>query len=74
MSLFHRNAPTPPAYDRSRERPAIRKSICTGEMTAGMIDLKTGKFRDIMRVDGQRGIDEFCRSIGARPDDIKIIY
>ena len=41
MKLFHRN-PDPIAYDPAREIPAIRKSICTGEMTAGLIDRETG--------------------------------
>lgn len=73
MSFFHRK-PKPPAYDPERQQPAVRKSICTGEMTAGFIELETGKFRDVMRVDGQAGLETFCKDIGAKPEDVKIIY
>ena len=33
-----------PAFDRERLQPAIRKSICTGEQTAGFLDRQTGRF------------------------------
>lgn len=29
-------------YDRSKEKPVIHASICTGEKVAGFKDLKTG--------------------------------
>ncbi len=59
-------------YDPQTQQPAVRKSICTGEMTAGFIDLRTGKFQDIMRVDGRRGLEAFMKEIGAT--EIKEIY
>ena len=73
MSLFHPK-PVRPNYDPVREQPAVRKSICTGEMTAGLIDLETGRFRDFQRVDGQKGLEAFCREIGCRVEDVKTIY
>ena len=33
------------AFDPAKQEPAVRKSICTGEMTVGFIDKETGKFR-----------------------------
>ncbi len=64
MSLFRRK---PPAikYDPATQQPAVRRSICTGEMTVGFIDRATGKFTDIMRVDSQRELDAFMKGIGA---------
>ena len=64
MSLFRRK---PPAikYDPATQQLAVRRSICTGEMTVGFIDRATGRFTDIMRVDGQRELDAFMKDIGA---------
>ena len=41
-------------------------------MTVGFIDKKSGKFQDLMRVDDQAALEDFCRSIGT--DKIKTIY
>lgn len=73
MSLFKR-APKKPAieYDPETQQPAVRRSICTGEMTAGFIDRKTGKFRDLMRLDGRDGLERFKKAVGT--DDIREIY
>ena len=71
MSLFRKK---PPAikYDPATQQPAVRRSICTGEMTVGFIDKSTGRFRDIMRVDSQRELDAFMKDIGAT--DYRTIY
>lgn len=71
MSLFRKK---PPAikYDPATQQPAVRRSICTGEMTVGFIDKATGRFRDIMRVDGQRELEAFMKDIGAT--EYKTIY
>ncbi len=73
MSLFHRK-PRPIDYDPALQQPAVRRSICNGEMTVGFIDMKTGKFTDLMMVDGEKGLAEFCRAIGVQPEDIQTIY
>ena len=70
MPLFGRKRPL--KYDPQTQQPAVRRSICTGEMTAGFIDLRTGKFQDIMRVDGRKGLEAFMKEIGAT--EIKEIY
>ena len=58
-------------YDPQTQQPAVRKSICTGEMTAGFVDRKTGRFRELMLVD-ERGLEEFRRATGA--EDVRVIY
>ena len=72
MPLFKRRQPPRLAYDPQTQQPAVRRSICTGEMTAGFIDLRTGKFTDFMRVDGHEGLEAFKRETGAQ--EIKEIY
>ena len=70
MSLFKKKAP-PISFDPKTQQPAVRKSICTGEMTVGFIDKATGKFTDLMCVD-QKGLEAFMREIGV--EEIKTIY
>ena len=72
MSLFHRSRQPSIPYDPETQKPAVRRSICTGEMTVGFIDRATGKFTDLMRVDGQKELEDFMKRIGA--DEIKTIY
>jgi len=59
-------------FDPAKQEPAVRKSICTGEMTVGFIDKETGKFQDLMRVNGQKELDDFCAELGVK--EIRTIY
>ena len=70
MSLFGKNRSL--KYDPAVSEPAVRKSICTGEMTVGFVDIKTGKFHDVRLVNSQAEVDAFLKEIGA--DRIKTIY
>ena len=75
MPLIYRRRPSSGiAYDPARQQPAVRRSICTGEMTAGFIDRDTGKFHEVMRVDGQAGLEAFCRDIGVDAREVRTIY
>ena len=38
------------SYDREKQKPVLRKSICTGETTAGFQDLGTGAYHDVMLI------------------------
>ena len=69
---WFKKKPAAPAYDAETQEPAGRKSICTGEMTVGFVDKRTGRFQDLMKVEDQAALEDFCRSIGA--DKIKTIY
>lgn len=60
------------AFDPEKQEPAVRRSICTGEMTAGLMDKETGKFTELMRLNGQKELDEFCAELGVK--EIKTIY
>ena len=74
MPLFHRRTPEKIEYDPARQRPAARVSICTGETTVGFLDRQTGAFTELCRVEGREGVADFCRRVGARPEDVKTIY
>ena len=63
MSLFSKKPKI--TYDPNVSEPAVRKSICTGEMTVGFVDKETGKFRDVKLVKSQAELEEFMREIGA---------
>ena len=51
----------------------IRASICTGEKVAGYMDEK-GKFIDIMLIQKDSDIDEFCRRYNINKDSLGKIY
>lgn len=72
MNLFKKK-PIPLAYDRETMQPAVRSSICTGEMTVGFIERKTGKFHEYELARTQRDVDAFCERVGIAPKDIKRI-
>lgn len=74
MSLFRKKGPPPIPYDREIMEPAVRSSICTGEMTVGFLEARTGKFHEYGLARSQSELDEFCRRVGIAPEDIKRIY
>ncbi len=74
MRLFRKKALPAIAYDPTTQEPAVRSSICTGEMTVGFIDRKTGSFREYELARGQSDVDAFCKRVGMEPKDIKRIY
>ena len=71
MPLFRKKPVSKIAYDPQTQEPAVRRSICTGEMTVGFIDKATGKFHDLMMVDSE-GLENFCRQLGVQ--EIRTIY
>lgn len=74
MSLFRNKEPPKIPYDSETQEPALRSSICTGEMTVGFFERKTGKFREYGLARGQSDVDTFCKRVGIEPKDIKRIY
>ena len=74
MELFRKKTPPAIPYDPETQEPAVRSSICTGEMTVGFIDRKTGKFREYELARSQGDVDAFCKRVGMEPQDIKRIY
>ena len=74
MSLFRKKEPPRIPYDPETQEPAVRSSICTGEMVVGFLDHGTGKFREYELARSQSDVDTFCKRVGIEPKDIKRIY
>lgn len=64
---------SPKTYDKEKCRPAVRSSICTGEQTAGFVDIKSGHFTEVMLVHGPGDLELFKREYGIE-EEIKKIY
>ena len=72
MGFFGKRHPEPKP-DLSGKRPAVRKSVCTGEMTGGYIDPETGKFHELELIP-PGGLDAFCKSLNVSLGDVETIY
>lgn len=70
--MFGKKKPAQLSYDKENETPAVKSSICTGEKTAGFIDARTGKYRDVMLIKSSADLEEFKRRCGV--DEVKTIY
>ena len=71
MRLFHK--PKGPGYDPEKQVPAIKKSICTGEAVAGVLDRESGRFVEYMLIRTPKDLDDFRRQYGIE-GPIKTIY
>ena len=69
----HKRHPRP-SYDPEKQQPAVRSSICTGEMTLGFVDRDTGRFHEYLLARGQSELEQFCRDTGIEITEIKRIY
>lgn len=67
MELFRRKTEKK-TYDRQMQRPVIRASICTGEQVAGFRDSRTGKFEDVMLIQGEADLEAFRTMYGIREE------
>ena len=76
MPLFFRRKreETRPAYDPQRQQPAVRRSICTGEMTGGLVDRDTGRFHELELLRTREELRSFCAKMGVTEAEIKTIY
>lgn len=74
MGLFRKKEPPKIPYDPETQEPAVRSSICTGEMVVGFIDRETGKFREYALARSRSDVDEFCKRVGVEQDRLKRIY
>ncbi len=72
MGFFRKSRRVPFSYDPERQEPLIRKSICTGEMTAGFVDKDTGIFHDLMRLADEEDVRRFCSDLGV--EHVRVIY
>ncbi len=71
MGLFRSSRPAF-SLDPKTQEPAVKRSICTGEMAFGYIEKSTGKFHELCLLNGQKELDAVCKSLGLA--EIKTIY
>lgn len=62
--MFRKKKQPQKRYDEQAVEPVLRKSICTGETTAGFKDRQSGKFREVMLIRSERDLKEFMDSYG----------
>lgn len=51
-------------YDKSRQKPVIKASICNGEQIAGFKDLHTGKIEEVMLIKNPADLERFKKMYG----------
>ena len=51
-------------YDREKEYPVLRCSICNGEQVAGFKDRESGRFREITLIRSQSELELFMKQCG----------
>jgi hypothetical protein len=74
MILFRKKGPAPIPYDRETKEPAVRTSICTGELTVGFVDRKTGRFHEYELAHDENDVEVFCQRVGVTASEIKRIF
>lgn len=74
MRLFKKKGPAPILYDREMKEPAVRSSICTGELTVGFVDRKTGRFHEYKLAHDESDVDVFCQRVGVAASEIRRIF
>ena len=62
--MFHKKSISHLTYDTEKQRPVLRKSICTGETTAGFQDKDTKVYHDVMLIRDQRDLQDFMDTYG----------
>ncbi len=70
--MFHKKKQTTQNYDPAVEKPVIKASICTGEQTAGFINLQTNQYRDDMLIRGAEDLYQFKTKYGIEGELEKI--
>lgn len=51
-------------YDREKQKPVLRCSICTGEQVAGFRELATGRFHEVALIRNDRDLQQFLDTYG----------
>lgn len=57
-------------YDKIRNQPVIRASICTGEQVAGFKDRETGKFHEVMLIRNEADKAYFMEKYGVQKEEL----
>ena len=52
------------SFDPEKQKPVLRKSICTGETTAGFKDLSSGVYHDVALIRSDADLRKFMDEYG----------
>ena len=52
------------SYDPDKQKPVLKCSICNGEQVAGLKDLRSGQFEEVMLVRNGADLDQFRAMVG----------
>lgn len=63
MKFFKKKTETK-MYDKERQIPVLRCSICTGEQVAGFRDVETGAFHEICVIRSEKELENFMKEYG----------
>ena len=73
MGFFgKKKAHTQYEYDREKERPVLRCSICNGEQVAGFMEYGSKNFREVGLIRNREELIGFMQSCGIEGDIEKI--
>ncbi|NCB92607.1 MAG: aspartate dehydrogenase [Clostridia bacterium] len=72
--MFGRRKKAEESFDRTKKRPAIRCSICTGEQVAGFQEIDTGKFEEVMVLRDENDRHSFLSQYGIQENEITKIW
>ncbi|MCI8442152.1 MAG: aspartate dehydrogenase [Provencibacterium sp.] len=61
----------PAAYDREKQIPVVRASICTGEREAGFKDKQSGKFTGEKLIRNPADLKSFLRAYGVKESELR---
>ena len=59
-------------YNKEKERPVVRCSICNGERVAGFMEYGTKNFREVAFIRDNAELEDFKESCGVEGDIEKI--
>lgn len=62
--MFKKKSPPTLTYDPTTHQPILKCSICTGEQVAGIKDIHTGKFEEVMLIRTEKDLDTFLKMCG----------
>lgn len=57
-------------YNKEKQKPIIRASICTGEKVFGFKDIETGKFEELGCIRSQKDLEKFMETYEIEEKDI----
>ena len=69
--MFRKRKAESDCFDREKEIPVIRSSICTGEQVAGFKEKSTGHFREILCIRSESDRQRFMKEYGIEEKEIR---